>query len=241
MLTEQRKLEIKDNYNRVLENIENAKAKRGGNAPVRLLAATKTVPAEEILYAAELGLRYAGENRTAELLEKYEDIKDRLILHHIGTLQTRKVKDIVGKVQMIESVDSLKLASEIDKRSAAAGVVTDILCEVNIGREEAKGGVMPEDVSEFLAQLEEFENIRTCGIMTMAPICEKEAEYRNFFAETYQIFENFIDISTKKSDNIIEHTLSMGMSDSYVPAILEGATQVRVGSSIFGRRFYPDK
>lgn len=241
MLTEQRKSEIRDNYLRVLENIENAKAKRGGSTPVRLLAATKTVPAEEILYAATLGLKYAGENRTAELLEKYDDIKDSLVLHHIGTLQTRKVKDIIGKVQMIESVDSLKLASEIHKRSAAAGIVTDVLCEVNIGREEAKSGVMPEAVPEFLAQLEEFENIRLCGIMTMAPICEKEAEYRKFFAETYQIFENYIDFSAKKSDNIIERILSMGMSDSYVPAILEGATQIRVGSSIFGRRIYPDK
>ena len=236
MLTEQRKNEIRDNYARVMENIENAKAKRGGNAPVRLLAATKTVPAEEVLFAAEeLGLQFAGENRTSELLEKYDALKDKLTLHIIGSLQTRKVKDIVDKVSLIESVDSLKLAGEIDKRSAAIGKVSDVLCEINIGREESKGGIMPEAFSEFMAALEEFRNIRLCGIMTMAPICDSEAEYRKFFMETYQIF---IDIYCKKSHNIIEPILSMGMSDSYVPAILEGATQVRVGSSIFGRRVY---
>lgn len=234
MLTEQRKNEIRDNYNRVLENIENAKAKRGGSAPVRLLAATKTVPAEEILFAAEeLGLRFAGENRTAELLEKYDAIKDSLTLHLIGSLQTRKVRDIIGKVSLIESVDSLKLAGEIDKRSAAAGIVSDILCEVNIGKEESKGGVMPEEIPDFLEKMGELRNIRVCGIMTMAPICTSEAEYRKFFTETYRIF---IDFYCKKSHNIIEPVLSMGMSDSYIPAILEGATQVRVGSSIFGRR-----
>lgn len=234
MLTSERKNEIKDNYCRVIDNIENARAKRGGSAPVRLLAATKTVPAEEILFAAEeLGLKYAGENRTAELLEKYDALKEKLTLHLIGTLQTRKVKDIVGKVSMIESVDSLKLAGEIDRRSKAVGIISDILCEVNIGREEAKGGVMPECVSEFLESLETFRNIRVCGLMTMAPICRTEAEYRKFFTETYRIF---IDFYCKKSHNIIEPVLSMGMSDSYIPAILEGATQVRVGSAIFGRR-----
>ena len=234
MLTEQRKTEIRDNYNRVIENIENARAKRGGSAPVRLLAATKTVPAEEVLFAAEeLGLRYAGENRTSELLEKYDMLKEKLTLHLIGSLQTRKVKDIVGKVSLIESVDSLKLAREIDRRSEAAGLVSDVLCEINLGKEESKGGVMPDEFSEFMEALEEFRNIRVCGIMTMAPICDSEAEYRKFFTETYRIF---IDFYGKKSHNIIEPILSMGMSDSYVPAILEGATQVRVGSSIFGRR-----
>ncbi len=240
MLTEERKSVIRDNYLRVTENIENARIKRGGDAPVRLLAATKTVPAEEILFAAnELGLRFAGENRTAELLSKYDELKDSpLALHLIGSLQTRKVKDIVGKVSMVESVDSLKLAAELDKRSAAAGLVTDILCEVNIGREESKGGVMPEEVPEFLDRLSEFGNIRTCGIMTMAPICASDTEYFKFFTETYQIF---IDFFGKKMHNIIEPVLSMGMSDSYVPAVLAGATQVRVGSSIFGERTYPVK
>jgi len=239
MLTEERKSQIRDNYLRVMENIESAKAKRGGNAPVRLLAATKTVPAEEILFAAEeLGLSFAGENRTSELLEKYDALKDKLTLHLIGSLQTRKVKDIVGKVSLIESVDSVKLAAEIDKRSAALGITSDILCEINIGKEESKGGVLPEEVPEFLEKLSEFRNIRTCGIMTMAPICASDSEYRKFFTETYQIF---IDIYCKKSHNIIEPVLSMGMSDSYVPAILEGATQVRVGSSIFGGRIYQSK
>lgn len=236
MLTKERQLEITDNYNSVMERIEAARAKRGGTAPVRLLCATKTVPAEEIVFAADtLGATLAGENRTSEILEKYDAIKDHVELRMIGTLQTRKVRDVIGRVTMIESVDSLKLAREIDRRSADAGIVTDILCEVNIGREEAKGGVMPETVSEFVEALAEFNSIRVRGLMTMAPICDSESEKRKFFAETYKIF---IDICSKKSHNIIEPVLSMGMSDSFEAAILEGATEVRVGSSIFGRRIY---
>lgn len=236
MLSEERRREIKDNYNAVMEKIEAAKAKRGGSAPVNLLLATKTVPAEEIVFAAdELGAKLAGENRTSEILEKYDIVKDHVEFRMIGTLQTRKVRDIIGKVSMIESVDSLKLAREIDRRSADAGVVTDVLCEVNIGREEAKGGVMPEAVCEFMEALAEFSALRVRGLMTMAPICTSESEKRKFFCETYKIF---IDICSKKRHNIIEPVLSMGMSDSYEAAILEGATEVRIGSSVFGRRNY---
>lgn len=239
-MTEERKAEIRENYLRVLEKIENAKAKRNaGEGDVTLLAATKTVPAEEILYAVnELGLKAVGENKAQEFLSKYEELKNSVPLHIIGHLQTNKVKSLVGKVHMIQSVDSVRLAEEISKRSTEKGIVTDVLCEINIGREENKSGIMPEAAEETVAQIEDFPGINVRGIMTMAPVCTKNDEYRKYFEKTYAIYLDFLG---KKSHNIIECILSMGMSDSFEAAISEGATMVRVGSSIFGKRNYPVK
>lgn len=234
-----RKEIIRDNYMRVMEKIEAAKARSPYHQEVTLLAATKTVPAEEIIFAIEeLGLPVAGENKVQEFLSKYDDLKGRCPLHIIGHLQTNKVKSIVGKVDMIQSVDSIRLAEEIAKRSREKGIVTDVLCEINIGREENKGGIMPEETEEFVSRLVETEGIRLRGLMTMAPVCEKNDEYKKYFSKTYDIY---LDILGKKSHNIIEPILSMGMSDSYEVAIEEGANLVRVGSSIFGSRFYPEK
>jgi pyridoxal phosphate enzyme (YggS family) len=230
---------IRENYLRVTEKIEAARAKSPYGQSVTLLAATKTVPAEEIIYAIEeLGLPMAGENKVQEFLSKYDDLKGKCPLHLIGHLQTNKVKSIVGKVDMIQSVDSIRLAEEIAKRSREKGIVTDVLCEINIGREENKGGIMPEETEEFVSRLVETEGIRLRGLMTMAPVCEKNDEYKKYFSKTYDIY---LDILGKKSHNIIEPILSMGMSDSYEVAIEEGASLVRVGSSIFGSRFYPEK
>ncbi len=239
-MEEKRKAEIRENYLRVCERIENAKARRNaGEGDVTLLAATKTVPSEEILYAVnELGLRAVGENRVQEFLTKYDDLKNTVPLHLIGHLQTNKVRSIVGKVQMIQSVDSVRLAQEISKRSEEAGIVTDVLCEINIGREENKNGIMPEAVPETVAAIEELPALRVRGLMTMAPVCGKNDEYRKYFEKTYAIYLDFLG---KKSHNIIECILSMGMSDSFEAAILEGAGMVRVGSSIFGKRAYPEK
>ena len=239
-MTEERKREIRDNYNRVCEKIESAKARRNcGSGPVRLLAATKTVAPEEILYAVEeLGLPLVGENKVQELLSKYDSLKGACPLHFIGHLQTNKVRQIIGKVDMIHSVDSVRLAEEIGKRSSAQGIVTDVLIEVNIGMEEAKGGVMPDRVQEFADSLDCIEGIRLRGLMTMAPVCANSDEYRKYFNKTYGIY---LDISENKSHNIIEPVLYMGMSDSYEAAILEGSGLVRVGSAIFGRRAYPEK
>ncbi|MBQ8748022.1 MAG: YggS family pyridoxal phosphate-dependent enzyme [Clostridia bacterium] len=240
----ERQREITENYRRVKDNIARAMDRRRvGSGEVRLLAATKTVPPEDILFAVrELGLDLIGENRTAELTEKYPYLNGAVEQHFIGHLQTNKVNKVVGSVSVIESVDSLRLAAEIDRRSRALGIVTDILVEVNSGREESKGGVMPEDVFLFCEKLEDFSSIRVRGMMTMAPVQTEKEEFRKFFRETYGIF---IDFFTKKSHNIIEPVfslppiLSMGMSDSYEIAVEEGATEVRVGSAIFGRRVYP--
>ncbi|MBQ6677726.1 MAG: YggS family pyridoxal phosphate-dependent enzyme [Clostridia bacterium] len=231
----ERQLEITENFKKVRENIAAAVSKRGG-WDVTLLAATKTVPAEDILFAAEnLGLTAAGENRQQEFTEKYGVLSGALDYQFIGHLQTNKAKFIVGKASLIQSVDSLHLAERIGSIASAAGLVQDVLIEINIGREEAKSGFLPEEAAEAEARISELPGVRTRGIMVMAPVCSEKDEYRKYFRETYSIF---IDIFQKKSHNIRECILSMGMSDSYVEAIEEGATLVRVGSALFGRRNY---
>lgn len=238
-MTEERRTEIRENFEKVREQI------RALQPGARLLAATKTVSVEEINYAIdELNLEYVGENRVPELLEKYGDLhrvtgEGRPVeIHFIGHLQTNKVKYIIDKVDLIQSLDSLGLAAEIEKRASKIGRVMDVLVEINIGREEAKGGIDPDDVYEFLDAVAAFPHVRVVGIMTMAPKCECDAEYLKYFTETAQIF---IDISQKKLHNIIEPILSMGMSGSYEAALRAGSGMIRVGSSLFGARTYPDK
>lgn len=227
---------IRDNFARVRENLERAAEKAGKKTPL-LIAATKTVPVEVINFAAsELGLTDIGENRVQELTEKYDSLDKSLNVHFIGTLQTNKVHSVVGKASVIHSVDSVKLAREIDRVSKKTGVVTDVLCEVNIGREEAKGGVMPEDAVPFALEIEELESIFVRGVMTMAPKCVEKTDYLKYFEETYAIFVDFL---RKTRHNIIEPVLSMGMSDSYEYAAASGATAVRVGRALFGERLVP--
>ena len=228
--------DITENLKRVEYNIKNAAAKRRSDRGVNILLATKTVPVERILFAAGLGYRLIGENRVPELLSKYDALKDETDMHLIGHLQTNKVKSVVGKVSLIESVDSTRLAREIDKASSSLGITSDVLVEINIGKEESKGGVMPEQTDEFFAQLREFPNVRPVGIMTMAPRCDVKSDYIKYFSKTYRIF---LDISQKYLYNIIEPVLSMGMSESYEEAVAEGATEVRLGSAVFGSRVYP--
>ena len=226
---------IKENYRRVQENIREAMAKRrAGSGPVRLLAATKTVQPDAILFAVDhLGLDLIGENRTTELVEKYPALEGRVEQHFIGHLQTNKVKQVVGRVSLIESVDSLRLAQEISRRSEMLGITTDILVEINSGREPNKGGVMPENARDAVREFGLLSGIRVRGLMTMAPVCANIEDSRKYFRETYAIF---IDIFEKNKHNIIEPILSMGMSSTYGIAIEEGATEVRVGQAIFGCR-----
>ncbi|MBQ8250005.1 MAG: YggS family pyridoxal phosphate-dependent enzyme [Clostridia bacterium] len=212
---------------------------------VKLLAVTKTVPVDVINYTIdELGITAIGENRVQELLEKYDHLHQpkngKLEIHLIGSLQTNKVKYIIDKVDMIESVDSLKLAAEIDKQAKKHSLTMDILVEVNIGREEQKGGVMPEELYSFIEKLGEFSSLNLRGLMTIAPKCDEKSDYLKFFEKTYQYF---IDISEKKLHNISRdsfNVLSMGMSGSYPEAIRAGSTEIRLGSTIFGARTYPE-
>ncbi len=228
---------VKRNYEEVTGRIALAAGRSGRKAEdITLLAATKTVAPEVINYAVSLGLRYIGENKVQELLSKYDEYDlTACELHMIGHLQTNKVRQIVGKVSMIQSVDSLKLAGEISRQSVKNGVTTDILLEVNIGREENKSGVFAEALPELLEQTAALENIRVRGLMTVPPICDKKTEVLKYFDRMNKLF---IDISAKTLDNVSMDFLSMGMSDDYEEAILSGANMVRVGSRLFGARIY---
>ncbi len=206
---------------------------------VTLLAASKTVPAEYINFAADCGLKLIGENRVNELLEKYDAIdKSRLDIHFIGQLQTNKVKYIVDKVSMIHSVDSYKLAEEISRRSLKIGKVMDVLVEINIGGEESKGGIKPEDALPFLKKISRLEGICVRGLMTIPPKSEDREKNLEFFRKIRKIF---IDISVQNVDNINMEYLSAGMSSDWQDAIACGANTVRIGSGIFGKRDYPTK
>lgn len=237
---EEKKRNLKENYREIRENIA-AAAKVSGRKPedITLLAATKTVPVEVINYGISLGIDYLGENKVQEFLSKYDDYdKQRCHLQFIGHLQTNKVKQIVGKVELIQSVDSVKLAQEIAKCSQKLGIVTDVLVEVNIGEEENKSGVAPQETIALLSEISQIKGILVKGLMAIPPICGKNTEIRRYFAAMRKLF---VDIKDENIDNITMDILSMGMSSDYVEAIEEGATMVRVGSSLFGARSYPVK
>ncbi|MBQ6845802.1 MAG: YggS family pyridoxal phosphate-dependent enzyme [Oscillospiraceae bacterium] len=203
---------------------------------ITLVAATKMNDAERVREAVAAGITVCGENRVQELLEKYEQgAYEGSELHFIGTLQTNKVKYIVGKVQLIQSVNSVKLAKEISKCAAKLGIVQDVLVEVNIGSEESKSGANVESVYELIENISLIPNIRVRGIMTIPPISDNFDEQKCFFTKMQQLF---IDIGTKKYDNISMEFLSMGMSGDYRNAILCGANMVRIGTGIFGARHY---
>ena len=222
---------IDENLARIRTAAEAAAASSPYGQDYDILLATKYATAEEINYAHSLGIRKIGENRVQSLLEKYDKLdKDDLEIHFIGTLQKNKVKYVIDKVSMIESLDSLSLAEEIEKQAAKRDIVMDCLIEVNIGDEEAKGGIAKGDVLAFADALDRFPHIRVVGLMTMAPKCTEIDEYRKYFRESYHIF---IDICEKKLHNIHRCTLSMGMSESFPVALQEGANLIRVGRAAF--------
>lgn len=229
--------DVEYNYKLINERIAEAAEKSGrSREDITFLAATKTVDAPVINHAIFLGLDHIGENRVQELLSKYEDYDlSRCSLQFIGHLQTNKVRQIVDKVDLIQSVDSLKLANEISAQSLKRGKKTDILVEVNIGREENKSGVFEENLEELLCQIAQLEGISVRGLMTIPPICENTHKICKYFHNMHNLF---IDISQKKLDNINMSILSMGMSSDYYEAILEGANMVRIGSALFGARNY---
>ena len=230
--------DVEYNYHHICEEIARAAESVGKTADdITFLAATKTVEAPTINHAISLGLRYIGENRVQELLSKYGEYDlEHASLQFIGHLQTNKVRQIVGKVDLIQSVDSVKLAQEISRCSIKQNTETDILLEVNIGREENKSGVLPEQLEELLYQIRDIPAIKVRGLMAIPPICENAQENRKFFDKMRNIF---LDIDSKNIDNISMDILSMGMSDDYAEAIRCGATMVRVGSALFGARYYP--
>ncbi len=227
------------NLARVRAELDDA-ARAGGYDPagVTLMAAIKSAEVEEINYLHRaLGVNAVGENRVQQLLERYDKLdREGLAIHFIGTLQTNKVKYIIDKVDMIQSLDSERLAREIERQAARAGRVMDVLIEINSGHEAAKSGIPPEEAATFAATVTsgEFPHIRLRGFMTMAPKGTEE-EYRAYFSATRRLGESIWDGLLAAGRVEGRMVLSMGMSESYIPAAAEGATLVRVGRGLFRR------
>lgn len=221
---------------KIVENKISAAAEKSGRkrSDVLLVAVTKTHPPEMINEAIKAGVTDIGENKPQEIRDKYDDVL-KANWHMIGHLQTNKVKYVVGKCVLIHSVDSVKLAEEIDRQARKIGIVQDILIEVNISGEETKSGINPEEIYEMLDIVKDFQNIRVRGLMTIAPKTDNSITSKLHFDNIHKLF---VDIRQKKYDNISMDYLSMGMSGDYEQAIECGANIVRVGSAIFGARDY---
>ncbi len=231
---------VEENLEEIEHNVTVAAQKAGKTrTDITVLAATKTVPVEIINYSIEKGIAYIGENKVQELMDKYDAYeKDKAQVHFIGHLQVNKIKYLVGRVQMIQSVDSMKLAKEISRLSQKREVQTKILVEVNIGREENKSGVLPENLESLLEEISVLPNISICGLMAIPPANVKKEETLHYFS---QMYEYFVDMSRKKLDNVSMDYLSMGMSADYAEAIECGANMVRIGSALYGARDYSKK
>ena len=203
---------------------------------ILLCAATKMNDAEAVREAIRAGVDLCGENRVQELTAKQkENAYEGAPIHFIGHLQTNKVKQVVGKVDLIQSVDSLRLLKAIDAEAAKQGIVQDVLLEINVGQEESKSGFDPDEVLSILEQISDFSHIFVCGLMAIPPISQNSGDNRKFFQKILQLS---VDITAKKYDNVLVKCLSMGMSDDFEDAICCGSTMIRVGTAIFGKRNY---
>ncbi len=202
-------------------------------AGVQLVAAAKTREHLEVLEAVEAGIKIVGENYVQEAEKAYQVVGDRVEWHFIGHLQKNKVKKAVEIFDMIETVDSIEIAGEIDKRCARAGKTMPVLIEINSGREEQKSGVYPEDAERLIREIATLKNIRVMGLMTMGPLVGQTEDSRPYFIETRKVFDRIKEINLP---NVKVKYLSMGMTDSYRIALEEGANVVRIGSRIFGER-----
>lgn len=223
---------IDENYRKILFNVQEAAAKyRKSGDRIDIMAVTKTVDPEAVNHAVRLGIGLLGENRVQEYMAKKDFYDKNAEVQFIGHLQTNKVKYIIDSVSLIQSVDSAKLAAEIDRHAARIGKVQDILIEVNIGNEESKGGIDKNQLKELLCEAAEMKNIRVRGLMAIPPAENSE----KFLCDMQQLY---IDISAENIDNINMEILSMGMSNDYVKAIQYGSSLIRIGRGLFGPRTY---
>lgn len=227
---------IKKNIMYIKQNIDNIKKEINRQDEVKLMAVTKTVDVDKVLEAIDAGITDIGENKPQELARKYEVIGDKVRYHLIGTLQTNKVKYIIDKAYMIHSLDRISLCEEIQKRAEKIDKIVNCLVQVNISKEESKHGLDRELVIDFIKDVSEnYKNIHIKGLMTMAPFIDDEEEIRKVFKGLKDLS---LEINNLNIPNVEMDTLSMGMSHDYKIAIEEGATIIRVGTSIFGQRNY---
>lgn len=223
-------LYVVENYRNICYNVNQLKSKyRSDSDNIEIMAVTKTVTPEIVNVAIENGVSLLGENRVQEFLSKKNLYNKKAQVHFIGTLQTNKVKYIINDVSMIQSVDSFKLANEINKQAKKNNRVMDVLIEVNIGDESTKSGVDSNDVSNLLDEISSLDNVRIKGLMAIPPINAPEALYE-------KMYQLFIDMGSKKLDNISMDILSMGMTNDYQLAIKYGSNIIRIGTGLFGKR-----
>lgn len=228
--------EIRDNIKAVSQDIRDICIREGKDPDnVTIIAVTKTVDTDRINYSIECGIQNIGENKVQEIMAKYENIKKNVNWHLIGHLQTNKVKYIIDKVALIHSVDSISLAEEVSKRAFNAGLVKDILVQVNVAREDTKFGIDYEEIDGFVEQLSKMGGIRVKGLMTIAPYYEDKELVRPVFR---LLKEKFDMLAKGDIPNIEMKYLSMGMTNDYKLAIEEGSNMVRIGTGIFGARNY---
>ena len=228
---------IAENVKRIKEEMAQA-AIAAGRDPKQILlcAATKMNDADAVREAIKAGVDCCGENRVQELtLKQSQDAYTGAPVHFIGHLQTNKVKQVVGKVDLIHSIDSMRLLEAVNKEAARQGIRQDILLEINIGNEESKSGFSAGEIPAVLSQIGNFPAVCVRGLMAIPPICQNSTDNHKFFQEMYHLF---VDITAKKYDNVCVDILSMGMSDDYADAITCGSTMIRVGTAIFGARVY---
>ena len=230
-------MSIAENVSRIRQEINRAAIAAGRDpGEIRLCAATKMNDADAVRQAIAAGVDCCGENRVQELTAKLqEDAYRGAPVHFIGHLQTNKVRQVVGKVDLIQSVDRVKLLRAISDEAARQGICQDILLEINIGQEESKSGFRADEILPLLDHFDDFPNIRVRGLMAIPPVSQNVGDNRKFFQEIYNLS---VDITGKKYDNISACCLSMGMSDDYADAIACGSTMIRVGTAIFGARNY---
>lgn len=225
---------VKEQLKEVQARIKNACIRAGRNPEeVTLIAVSKTKPVSMIQEAYEEGIRDFGENKVQEILEKEPVLPGDIRWHMIGHLQRNKVKQVIDKAVLIHSVDSVRLARQIEEEAAKKDIQVDILLEVNVAREESKFGFFLEEVEPAVMEIKDFPHLHIRGLMTIAPFVENSEENRNVFKK---LFELYVDMKSKNIDNVTMDVLSMGMSGDYEVAIEEGATMVRIGTSIFGSR-----
>ena len=225
---------IRENIEHVENTIDEACRQSGRNrSEVTLIAVSKTKPVEMLKEAYETGCRDFGENKVQELVDKYEVLPKDIRWHMIGHLQRNKVKQVLPHAVLIHSVDSLRLAEQIDQEAEKLGITANILLEVNVAKEESKFGMMPEEVPEMVEQIAAFSHLRIKGLMTIAPFVDDPEKNRPVFQKLYQLS---VDIKKKNIDNVNMSVLSMGMTGDYQVAVEEGATMIRVGTGIFGAR-----
>lgn len=227
---------LKQNFDEVEAKIQDACRRAGRKRnEVTLIAVSKTKPVEMLQEAYDFGTRVFGENKVQEIVDKYDALPDDISWHMIGHLQRNKIKYIIDKVDLIHSVDSLRLAEAIEREAAKRGITARILIEVNVAKEDSKFGVMPEDTESIVSDIARLPHIKICGLMTIAPFVEDPEENRIYFQRLRNLS---VDIAEKKSDNVNMSILSMGMTNDFEVAIEEGATMVRVGTGLFGARNY---